>query len=100
LLGQVGKNGNIDLVFGKTLSVLGHPEIFEPLRNLLHGGHQRSRRGMTEFSTTATESLYLNLRAVERKGLQITKRNWLPNLDFFVRVGLCVEISLKTTIAN
>src|SRR5215469_14671657 len=40
LLGQVGKNGNIDLVFGKALSVLGHAEIFEPLLNLLHGSHQ------------------------------------------------------------
>jgi hypothetical protein len=29
---------------------------------LLHGGHQRSRRGMTEFSTTATESLYQYVR--------------------------------------
>jgi hypothetical protein len=40
-------------------------------------------RGMTEFSTTATESLYLNLCTVEREDPQITKRNWLPNLDFF-----------------
>jgi hypothetical protein len=40
LLGQVGKNGNIDLVFGKTLSVLGHAEFFQPVGNLLHGGHR------------------------------------------------------------
>jgi hypothetical protein len=40
LLRQVGKNGNIDLVIGKALSVLGHAELFEPVRNLLHRGHQ------------------------------------------------------------
>jgi hypothetical protein len=46
---------------------------------------------MTEFSTTATESLYLNLRTVECKDPQITKRNRLLNLDFSRRLGLCVE---------
>src|SRR5215472_269226 len=40
LLGQIGKNENIDLVFGKTISVLGHAELFEPVRNLLHRGYQ------------------------------------------------------------
>jgi hypothetical protein len=40
LLCQVGKNGNIDLVFGKPLRILGHSEVFEPVRNLLHRGHQ------------------------------------------------------------
>jgi len=40
------------------LGILGQGERFEPIRNLLHGGHQRSRRGMTEFSTTAGQSLH------------------------------------------
>jgi hypothetical protein len=31
---------------------------FEPIRNLLPGGHQRSRRGLTEFSTAAGRSLH------------------------------------------
>jgi hypothetical protein len=83
LIGQVGENGEINSVLDKALGVLGHAEFFEPLRYWLHGGHQRSHRGMTEFSTTAAESLYLNLRTVERKGPQITKRNRLRNLDFF-----------------
>jgi hypothetical protein len=28
----------IDIIVSKALSVLGHPEFFEPIRNLLHGG--------------------------------------------------------------
>jgi hypothetical protein len=31
------------------LGILGQDEHFEPIRDLLHGGDQRSRRGMTEF---------------------------------------------------
>ena len=38
--------------------LVGIHVLFEPVCNLLHGGHQRFRRGMTEFSTIATESLY------------------------------------------
>jgi hypothetical protein len=53
---------------------------------------------MTEFSTTATEILYLNLRTVERKDPQITKRNWLLNLDFSHRLGLWLKLPLKTII--
>ena len=45
-------------VLDKALDVLGQAELFEPVRDLLHGRHQRSRRSMTEFSTAATESLY------------------------------------------
>src|SRR5215471_14608771 len=45
-------------VLDKALDVLGQAELFEPVRDLLHGRHQRPRRSMTEFSTTATESLY------------------------------------------
>jgi hypothetical protein len=61
LLGEVGENGNIDPVLDKAISVLGHAEFFEPICNLLHGGHQTSRRGMTEFSTSATASLYQSI---------------------------------------
>jgi hypothetical protein len=46
---------------------------------------------MTELSTTATESLYLNSRIVERKDPQITKRNWLLNLDFFGRAWTIIS---------
>ena len=37
LIGQVGKDREINAVFGKALRVLGHAELFEPIRNLLHG---------------------------------------------------------------
>ena len=41
LIGQVGKDGEINAVFGKTLRVLGHPEFLEPVGNLLHRGPRR-----------------------------------------------------------
>jgi hypothetical protein len=34
----MGECRNANPVFGKALSVLGHAELFEPVRNLLHGG--------------------------------------------------------------
>jgi hypothetical protein len=62
LIGQMAWCRKTNPIFSKTLGVLGHAELFEPFPNLLHGGHQRSRRGMTEFSTTATASLYQSIR--------------------------------------
>src|SRR6185369_5209627 len=41
LIGQVRENGHINVVLGKSLRVLGHAELFEPVGNLLH----RSRLG-------------------------------------------------------
>ena len=36
LIGQVAKDREINAVVREALSVLGHPEHFEPVRNLLH----------------------------------------------------------------
>jgi hypothetical protein len=36
LIRQVTEDRNIDPILGKTLRVLGHSELFEPVRNLLH----------------------------------------------------------------
>src|ERR1700739_209265 len=36
LIGEFRKDREINAVFGKTLSVLGHAELFEPVSNLLH----------------------------------------------------------------
>ena len=58
LIGQMGECRKANSVFDKALGILGQAELFEPVRDLLHGRHQRSRCGMTEFSTTATESLH------------------------------------------
>ena len=48
LIRQVGKDREINAIFGKTLRILGHAELFEPIRNLLHGGpapiHRQRRR--------------------------------------------------------
>ena len=38
LIGQMWECRDINPVFGKTLAVLGHAELFEPVCNLLHGG--------------------------------------------------------------
>ena len=37
LIGQVGKDRKINAIFGKTIRVLGHTELFEPVGDLLHG---------------------------------------------------------------
>jgi hypothetical protein len=38
LISQIGKDFKMDAVFGKTLHVLGHTELIEPIRDLLHCG--------------------------------------------------------------
>jgi hypothetical protein len=39
LISEVGERLNFDPILGKTLGVLGHAELFEPIGNLLHCGH-------------------------------------------------------------
>ena len=36
LIGQFGKNRKINTIFCKTFPVLGHAQLFKPVRNLLH----------------------------------------------------------------
>jgi hypothetical protein len=43
LIRQMAQYRDIDPVFGKALGVLGHTELFEPVRNVLH----RHPRGIT-----------------------------------------------------
>jgi hypothetical protein len=38
LIGQIAKDGGVDIVLGKALRVLGHAELLKPVRNLLHRG--------------------------------------------------------------
>ena len=49
LIGQVGKDREINAVLGKALRVLGHAELFEPVRNLLHCGPSHEDEGVREF---------------------------------------------------
>ena len=49
LIGQIAKDGGIDVVLGKALRVLGHAEFFEPVRNLLH------RRAPTELTPSVLD---------------------------------------------
>jgi len=39
LIGQMAESRDINPVLGKTLRVLGHAELFKPLRNLRHCGY-------------------------------------------------------------
>jgi hypothetical protein len=38
LVCQVMQDRDIDPILSKALRILGHAELFEPVRNLLHGG--------------------------------------------------------------
>jgi hypothetical protein len=38
LISQMGESRNINPVLSKAFGVLGHAELFEPVRNMLHGG--------------------------------------------------------------
>jgi hypothetical protein len=55
LIGQKAQDGNINIVISKTLGILGHTELFEPIGNLLHRGPPTCGSDLTEFSTTARE---------------------------------------------
>jgi hypothetical protein len=41
LIGQMAECCKTNAVFSKTLGVIGHAELLEPVRNLLHRGYQR-----------------------------------------------------------
>ena len=48
LVGEMAEHRHIDLVLAKALGVLGHAELFEPVRNLLRRGYAPGRdRPMT-----------------------------------------------------
>jgi hypothetical protein len=36
LISQIGKHGEIDSILGKARRVLGHAELIEPIRDVLH----------------------------------------------------------------
>jgi hypothetical protein len=65
LIGQIPKGTNVNIVFGEALGVLGHAELFEPIRNLLHGGHQG--RSWSSFWATARKNVPLTAMAVPSK---------------------------------
>jgi hypothetical protein len=44
LIGQVAKDGGVDVALDKALRVLGHAELFEPVLNLPHRGLSRVMR--------------------------------------------------------
>ena len=49
LIGQIGQDREINAVFGKGLRVLGHAELLEPIRHLLHCGPSHEDEGVREF---------------------------------------------------
>jgi hypothetical protein len=42
LISQMRQHRDIDAILGEALAVLGQPEFFEPIRDLLHAAHHRS----------------------------------------------------------
>ena len=50
LIGQMTEDGSVDVVFTKTQGVLGHAELLEPIRNLLHCEHPATVLAMTKIS--------------------------------------------------
>src|SRR5215472_4471959 len=48
----MAKDGKIDIVIGKGLGILRHAELFEPVRDLLHGGHQGPAVARLSFGPT------------------------------------------------
>jgi hypothetical protein len=53
LIGEMAEHRHIDLVLAKALRVLGHAELFEPVRNLLHCA--ASLRGTCGFSAKISD---------------------------------------------
>ncbi len=49
LIGQMAKRRDIDPILGKGLRVLGHAELFEPIRHLLHRGPSHEDECVREF---------------------------------------------------
>ena len=48
LVSQIAENARINVVVGKTLSVLPEAKCIEPVRNRLHGGHRLFRCDLKE----------------------------------------------------
>jgi hypothetical protein len=72
LIGQVGENGDINVVLGKPLRVLGHAKLFQPVPNFLHRGHQGPV--VAEFWTTAIKSVHKSAIPLLKKAGQ--SRMW------------------------
>jgi hypothetical protein len=48
LVSQVAEDRDVDPILGKTLGVLGHTELFEPIRNLLLSAHEEAEARKTQ----------------------------------------------------
>jgi hypothetical protein len=67
LIGQVAKNGEVNVIIGKTLRVLGHPEVLEPIRNV----HRRAHADLP--ATTKAESLAIDPKACRTAARKLRK---------------------------
>jgi len=65
LISQMGKYRNVDFAFAKAFRILGHDELFEPVRNLLHRGPSSSDvpGEQDKRSNTAISSWVYDVRA-------------------------------------
>ena len=87
LVGQVGENGHINVVLGEPLRVLGHAELFEPVRNLLHRGHRDPCVAHLSVGPTTTERDYTRKTAKARphgRGIAIPRAEHQPSAILFM----------------
>jgi hypothetical protein len=75
LIRQPRKNVDLDAL-GKPIGVLGHAELFEPVRNLLHPGHRSPVGTCPSFWSTATRSLYRLARNSTRPCRDLRSLSW------------------------
>src|SRR5262249_60388766 len=81
----------VNIVFGKALGVLGHPQLQSAISCI--AARQRFRRGPIEFSATIAESLYRHVRdrtpSIRRfplawrsiSGVRQKEHFWLPAIS-------------------
>ena len=93
LIGQMGQDGEIDVVLGKTLAVLGHAELFEPVPDLLHCGAASHSPSGEHIRLRGCRPFRLRRSATGngRAGVSLSPR-FPRRLD---RRWYCVEISLS-----
>ena len=52
---QLTEDFNVDIVFGELLRIFGHADLFEPVRNLLHGGTASGSRFRQMWPTSLND---------------------------------------------
>ena len=88
--------GDIDLVLGKAFGVLGHAELFEPVRNLLHCGAPSHATSGEDSRMSGRRPFWPSRSATGNGRVGPPKVSYQPLFSPAAdRRGRCVEISLS-----